>query len=270
MMRIEQIGGALGADVYGIDLAEPLTPQQVQQIRRQLNRHQVLFFREQTILTKAQQLVLASNFGEPEPPPFHSQGKGEPVLDLDQTDPRGSQAANFHSDNTFRAEPPIGALLQAHVLPMRGGDTCFASTHSAYEGLSKGMQRYLAGLEAWHSLDQMAARLRRPGGPPLALDALIYPPRKHPVVARHPFTGRKLLNVNYNWTTHIDGIPAAESGAILNFLYAHIRSPEFQVRLKWNVGDIAFWDNRATQHYAVPDYRERRVMQRVSILPRPD
>ena len=268
MIRFEQVGGALGANVYGIDLAEPLSPRQVQQIRRSLNRHQVLFFREQTILTKAQQLALAQNFGEPEPPPFHNQGGGEPVLDLDQTDPRGSQAANFHSDNTFRAEPPIGALLQAHVLPPHGGDTCFASTHAAFNGLSKGMQRYLEGLEAWHSLTQMAARLSRPGGPALAIDGSQFPPHKHPVVARHPFTGRKLLNVNYNWTTHIDGIPAAESSAILEFLYAHIRSPEFQVRLKWSVGDMAFWDNRATQHYAVPDYRERRVMQRVSILRR--
>jgi len=268
MMRVERIGGALGADVHGIDLAAPLTPRQVQQIRRALNRHQVLFFREQTIVTKAQQLDLAHNFGEPEPPPFHNQGAGEPVLDLDQTDPRGSQAANFHSDNTFRAEPPIGALLQAHVLPGQGGDTCFASMHAAFAGLSKGLQRYLEGLEAWHSLAQMAARLSRPGGPALAIDAAQFPSHRHPVVARHPFTGRKLLNVNYNWTTHIDGIPTAESAAILDFLYAHIRSPEFQVRLKWNVGDMAFWDNRATQHYAVPDYCERRVMQRVSILPR--
>lgn len=270
MIRFEQHGAALGADVLGIDLAEPLTQRQVQQIRRGLNRHQVLFFREQSILTKAQQLALARNFGEPEPPPFHNQRLAEPVLDLDQTDPRGSQAANFHSDNTFRAEPPIGALLQAHVVPGQGGDTCFASTHAAYEGLSKGMQRFLRGLEAWHSLDQMAARLRRPGGPALAIDLAKFPPRRHPVIASHPFTGRKLLNVNYNWTTHIEGIPAAESTAILSFLYEHIRSPEYHVRLRWNVGDMAFWDNRATQHYAVPDYRERRVMQRVSILRRPD
>lgn len=270
MIRFVKHGAALGADVYGVDLAEPLNQRQVQQIRRGLNQHQVLFFREQAILTKAQHLTLASNFGEPEPPPFHNQGGGEPVLDLDQTDPRGSQAANFHSDNTFRPDPPIGALLQAHIVPGQGGDTCFASTHAAYDGLSKGMRRFLEGLHAWHSLDQMAARLRRPGGPALAIDGALYPPHLHPVVARHPFTGRKLLNVNYNWTSHIDGIPAAESAAILAFLHEHIRSPEFQVRLKWNVGDMAFWDNRATQHYAVPDYRERRVMQRVSILRRWD
>lgn len=265
-MKISPVTGALGADVQGVDLGGPLSDRQVAAIRKALNRHQVLFFRDQPVLSKPQHLELAARFGVPEPTPFRMQGAEELVLDLDQTDPRGSQAANFHSDNTFREEPPIGALLQAHVVPARGGDTCFASTIAAYEGLSRGMRRYLEGLEAWHSLDQMASRLSREGGPRLALDMAQFPARKHPVVARHPFTGKKLLNVNYNWTTHIDGIPAAESTAILAFLYEHIRSPEFQVRLRWNRGDVAFWDNRATQHYAVPDYRDRRVMQRVSIL----
>lgn len=266
MMRFTPVTGALGADVHGIDLAEPLSDRNVGTIRKALNKYQVLFFRDQTILTKPQQLALARHFGEPEPTPFRQAGADDLILDLDQTDPRGSQAANFHSDNTFRPEPPIGALLQAHIVPAQGGDTCFASTIAAYQGLSRGMQKYLQGLEAWHSLAQMAARLGRQGGPSLALDMSEFPPRKHPVVARHPFTGGRLLNVNYNWTTHIDGIPAAESNAILDFLYEHIRRPEFQVRLKWKPGDLAFWDNRATQHYAVPDYRERRVMQRVSIL----
>lgn len=266
MLDIEPVAGALGADVRGIRLGPSLSDRQVAAIRKALNRHQVLFFRDQPLLSKADHLALARHFGEPEPTPFRLQGAEELVLDLDQTNPQGSQAANFHSDNTFRAEPPIGALLQAHLVPERGGDTCFASTIAAFEGLSKGMQRYLEGLEAWHSLDQMATRLSRGGGVKLALDMSQFPDRKHPVVARHPFTGKKLLNVNYNWTSHIDGIPSGESEAILAFLFEHIRNPEFQVRLKWNAGDIAFWDNRATQHYAVPDYRDRRVMQRVSIL----
>ncbi len=266
MISFSPVAGALGADVRGIDLGKPVPQRQIKTIRSGLNRHQVLFFRDQPILTKPQQLALARQFGDPEPTPFRQQGADDLILDLDQTNPRGSQAANFHSDNTFRAEPPIGALLQAHVVPAQGGDTCFASTIAAYQGLSRGMQRYLEGLEAWHSLAQMAERLGRQGGVSLALDMSAFPPRKHPVIARHPFTGRKLLNVNFNWTTHIDGVPAAESTAILDFLYEHIRNPEFQVRLKWNPGDMAFWDNRATQHYAVPDYSERRVMQRVSIL----
>jgi taurine dioxygenase len=265
-MRFTPATGALGADVHGIDLSKPLSGAQVRAIRSGLNKHQVLFFREQQILSREQHLALASRFGVPEPTPFRPDGAEALVMDLDQRDPRGSQAANFHSDNTFRPEPPIGALLQAHELPGQGGDTCFASTIAAYEALSRPLRKCLEQMEAWHSLAQMAARLARPGGPALSLDIGQFPPVKHPVIARHPFTGRKLLNVNYNWTTHIDAVPAAESAALLGFLYEHIRSPEFQVRLKWNRGDLAFWDNRATQHYAVPDYRDRRVMQRVSIL----
>ena len=265
-MRFTPVAGALGADVHGIDLGKPLSEGQAKAIRKGLNRHQVLFFREQPLLSREQHLALARNFGEPEPTPFRQPSADGLILDLDQTDPRGSQAANFHADNTFRPEPPIGALLQAHVVPERGGDTCFASAIAAFEGLSRGMQRYLEGLEAWHSLAQMAERLGRKAGPGLALEMTAFPPCRHPVVARHPFTGRKLINVNYNWTTHIDGIPAGESAAMLGFLYGHLRNPEFQVRLKWTQGDMAFWDNRATQHYAVPDYRDRRVMQRVSIL----
>ena len=89
-------------------------------------------------------------------------------------------------------------------------------------------------------------------------------------MARHPETDRKLLFVNYNWTTYIDGIPVAESLAILDYLYDHVRSPEFQVRLRWNTGDVVFSDNRFVQHYAVPDYNERRLIHRISILPYSD
>src|SRR5262249_13517209 len=129
------------------------------------------------------------------------------------------------------------------------------------------MQGYLEGLEAYHSYAQMMERQARKRGTRPGLDVNDHPPFKHPVVAVHPETGRKLLFVNYNWTSHIDGLPPAESAAILTYLYEHVKSPDYQVRLRWNVGDIVFWDNRATQHYAVADYTERRLLHRVSILP---
>jgi taurine dioxygenase len=161
----------------------------------------------------------------------------------------------------------MGAILQAHIVPASGGDTCFSSMTAAYEGLSPRMQDYLDGLEAFHSYGQMAERLARQGGTTPGFNLDDHPPVKHPVVARHPETERQLLFVNYNWTTYIDGIPGDESSAILDFLYQHIKSPEFQVRLRWNRGDVVFWDNRVVQHYAVPDYRERRLLHRISILP---
>jgi taurine dioxygenase len=164
----------------------------------------------------------------------------------------------------------MGAILQAHLVPEDGGgDTCFASMYAAWEALSPRMQAHLDGLEAWHSLAQMAARLAS-HGLQSSLNMADWPPVRHPVVAVHPETGRKLLNVNYNWTTEIADVPPAESRMLLDFLYQHIRSPEFQVRIHWQPGDVAFWDNRVTQHYAVPDYRGRRLMQRIAIAGSPE
>lgn len=270
MVRFTRLAGALGADVHGLDLSQPLDESAVRLIRQALLEHQVLFFREQRILTVEQHRSLCRHFGELEVAPFQRDTADPTLLLLDQMESRGSQAANFHADNTFRTYPPMGAILQAHILPDDGGgDTCFASMYAAYEGLSPRMQAYLDGLEAWHSLAQMAARLSTQPGLKLQLDMDDWPPVKHPVVAVHPETGRKLLNVNYNWTTHIDGLPTAESRTILDFLYQHIRNPEFQVRMHWQPGDITFWDNRVTQHYAVPDYRGRRLMQRIAIAGEP-
>lgn len=264
MVTFTRMTGTLGADVHGLDLSQELDDQAVALIREALGEHQVLFFREQPILSVEQHKALAAKFGELEIAPFLHDASDPTVMLLDQSNPAGSQAANFHADNTFRPHPPMGALLQAHSLPGAGGDTCFASMHAAYEALSERMKAYLDGLEAWHSLAQMAARLASHGMTSLHTTEE-FPPYKHPVVATHPETGRKLINVNYNWTTEIDGLPPAESRMILAFLYEHTKSPEFQVRMHWNAGDIAFWDNRAVQHYAVPDWTGRRVMQRVAI-----
>ena len=270
-MKTTRISGALGADVHGIDLSQPLDPAAARSVREALLEHQVLFFREQPILSVEQHRALCRNFGELEVAPFQHDASDPTLLVLDQMESRGSPGANFHSDNTFRPYPPMGAILQAHVLPEDGGgDTCFSSMYAAYEGLSPRMQHYLDGLEAWHSLEQMVARLSTKPGLKLQLDQSAWPPVKHPVIAVHPETGRKLLNVNTNWTSHIDGLFEAESKAILGFLYAHVRSPEFQVRMHWRPGDITFWDNRVTQHYAVPDYKGRRLMQRIAIAGTPE
>jgi taurine dioxygenase len=268
-IRLTRLSGALGADVHGIDLSHDLGADIVSAIRAALIEHQVLFFREQPVLSVEQHRRLCRHFGELEVAPFQREASDPTLLVLDQMESRGSQAANFHADNTFRPYPPMGAILQAHIVPEDGGgDTCFASMYAAYEGLSPRMQAYLDGLEAWHSLAQMAARLAS-HGLQTTLNMADWPPVRHPVIAVHPESGRKLLNVNYNWTTEIADLPAAESRTILDFLYAHIRSPEYQVRMHWRPGDVAFWDNRATQHYAVPDYRGRRLMQRIAIAGEP-
>ena len=263
-MRVTPLTGKIGADVHGLDLSQPLDAKVHASVHAALLEHQVLFFREQKLLSVERHKALAGSFGELEIAPFLHDASDPTVMLLDQSDPAGSQAANFHADNTFRPHPPMGAFLQAHQLPGAGGDTCFASMPAAYEALSLRMKAYLEGLVAWHSLAQMAARLASHGLKTLHTMA-DYPPIRHPVIATHPETGRKLVNVNYNWTTEIAGLPPAESRMLLDFLYQHIKSPEFQVRLHWHEGDVAFWDNRAVQHYAVPDWTGRRVMQRVAI-----
>ena len=140
---------------------------------------------------------------------------------------------------------------------------------AAYAALSARMQAHLEGLEAWHSLAPMAARLASQNLiPSQTLDQ--FPPHRHPVIAVHPESGRKLINVNVNWTTEIAGVPGEESRMLLDFLFNHVRKPEFQVRIRWQRGDVAFWDNRATNHYAVPDYQGRRVMQRIAIAGSPE
>jgi taurine dioxygenase len=265
MISIKKVTAALGAEVSGINLSEPLDDATVKAIRQALDDNQVLFFRGQKKLTVDEHVRLGSYFGEIDLPLFRTASSTRPeILVLDQTAPKGQGADNFHSDNTFRAAPTMGSILQAHQLPSVGGDTCFASMHAAFEALSPPMQKFLEGLTAVHSLAKMTERTSR-AGTTFREDSDKWPPRSHPVVAIHPRTQRKLLYVNKNWTSHIEDVSQAESDALMSFLLNHVKSPEFQVRMNWNEGDVTFWDNLATNHYAVADYRERRMMQRVAI-----
>ena len=160
-MEFSPLTGALGADVRGVDLTRPLTAADAAAIHEGLLEHQVLFFRDQKVMTVDQHMALARRFGEPEPTPFRPRSADVPIDLLIMDQEHGTASARLHADNTFRPHPPIGAILQAHVLPERGGDTVFASMYAAYEALSPRMRDYLDGLEAYHSLAQMASRLSR-------------------------------------------------------------------------------------------------------------
>lgn len=267
MMKFTPLGGHIGADVHGIDLSEPLTPDDVKAIREGLLEYLVLFFREQKLLTFEQHKALGANFGELETTTYRRQDLDDKIQ-LIEGGKEGLEyptgLPTYHADSSFRDNRPLGALLQAHILPERGGDTAFASMYAAYEELSAPMRAFLDGLEAYHSLTYM--HRRNPGNFDLRLNADENPPLKTPVVRRHPDTGRKFLNVNVIYTSHIDGLREDESELLLRFLYDHIRRPEFGVRLHWNVGDIAFWDNWSVQHCGIPDYKGYRLLHRVSIL----
>jgi taurine dioxygenase len=265
-IRIEPATASVGADVRGIDLSRPLDEATVRTIRAALVDHLVLFFRDQPMLSVDEHVRFAYYFGEIDLPLFRTKSSERPeVLVLDQVAPKGEGADSWHADNTYMETPPMGSILQARMLPNVGGDTCFASMIAAYNALSPVMQGFLDGLTATHSLEQMVERTKHVAGASMRDSLAAWPPVSHPVVRVHPESGAKMLNVNANWTQSIDGLAYEESAALLRFLLDHVKSPEFQVRLHWNQGDVAFWDNRAVQHYAVADYTSRRVMQRVTI-----
>ncbi|WNG26135.1 taurine dioxygenase [Cystobacter fuscus] len=270
-LNITPLNPALGAVVEGIDLREPLSNSNRDAIEQALLRHQVLFFRDQP-LTPQQQAAFAARFGELHIHPIYPNIPEQPqvlVLDTAVTDVRDN--AIWHTDVTFLETPALGAVLAAKKLPPYGGDTLWASSSAAFDALSKPMQKLLDGLTALHDLTR-SFPLERFGA--TQEDLARYeearrknPPRPHPVVRTHPVTGRKGLFVNDGFTTRINELEPAESDALLRFLFAHSTRPEFSIRWRWRENDVAFWDNRVTQHYAVDDYRpQRRVMHRATIL----
>jgi taurine dioxygenase len=243
----------IGAEIQGIDLGQPLDAATVQWLHEALTRHQVLFFRDQDISVEAQ-MALGRWFGQlvahPNDPglPHHPEVM---IIHADATSKRIA-GERWHSDVSCDPEPPLGSILRIHTLPESGGDTLFASMYAAYDALSETMQRFLAGLTAVHDgapyYRSVNRRLGRDDG------GRSYPRAEHPVVRTHPVSGRKALFVNEMFTTHVVGLSEAESVALLDFLFEHIRQPRFQCRFRWAKHSIAFWDNRCVQHQAIWDY----------------
>jgi taurine dioxygenase len=266
-LTIDALTPTIGAEVSGVDLTKPLDATTVEALRAAWLTHQVLFFRDQHI-DFDQHRRFCEYFGEIDIPPFHSAGSEHPELTiLDQTEPKGQGADSWHSDITHRPEPPKGSILRAVQLPPHGGDTCFSSMTAAYDDLSAPMRAFLDGLHAEHTMQIQAerARIRTPEARLLDVGSDGYPTFVHPVVRVHPETGRKLINVNANFTSRIVDLSESEGVALLRFLLEHVKSPDYQCRFRWAPGSIAFWDNRAVQHFAVADYNERRIMQRITI-----
>ncbi|WP_259757493.1 taurine dioxygenase [Pseudomonas sp. GCEP-101] len=270
-LTIEPISPALGAVVSGVRLADPLDDAAQRQIEQALLDHHVLFFRNQP-LTPTQQANFAARFGDLHIHPIYPSSPEQReviVLDTTVTDVRDN--AIWHTDVTFLETPALGAVLAAKQLPPYGGDTLWASGIAAFEALSKPLQQLLDGLTATHDISKSFPQ-ERFGATDADLARLEEarrknPPRSHPVIRTHPVTGRKALFVSDGFTTRINELEPAESRAILDLLFAHFARPEFTVRWRWKENDVAFWDNRVTQHYAVDDYRpQRRVMHRATIL----
>lgn len=267
LFDITPLQPSLGALITGIDLAEPLDRNRHAGLLAALLRYKVLFFRGQH-LTREQHIAFGAAFGDLEVHPVFAHPDHPQILPLISQDfvgrYRATTDSNWHADTTFRPEPSAASILRAHVSPSLGGDTVFANAAAAYDSLDEATKARIDGLTAIHDpsvfLQFLDTQEKR--------DAILsrYPPVEHPVVRIHPETGERILYVNSVFTRRIVGLEASESEALLARLFDQVKRPEFQVRWNWRPGSIAFWDNRATQHYAVPDYREPRHMERVTIV----
>ena len=262
-LKVAPLTPSIGAEISGIDLSQEQDDAVIAEIRAALLAHKVVFFRGQPI-TPAQHIAFARRFGTLEIHPATPKGQPDPeVLHIAHgPDSKGKENA-WHSDVTWRAEPSLGSILRAVEVPPVGGDTLFADMGAAFRGLSPAMQDWCRSLTAVHDIARVFAR--RLGKRPEELHDQ-YPPQRHPVVRTHPETGEQALYVNTAFTSHVEGLSAKESDRLLAHLYAQAAIPEYQCRFRWEPDSIAFWDNRAAQHYAASDYFPAvRRMERVTI-----
>jgi alpha-ketoglutarate-dependent taurine dioxygenase len=281
-LDVRPLSGAIGAEIRNVDLTSDLDEQTVAEIRSLWLRHRVVFFPGQH-LTADQHTAFGRRFGELTPAhPVIPGIDGHPeVFEIDYTKSREMYAAygdvnrpnrqgvSWHTDVTFVERPPTGSILSAVVIPPSGGDTMWSNQVAAYEALSPAMRGFLDGLTAVHDgKAQFGELLKRRDGDG-EWEGEVYDrlePVEHPVVRTHPETGERSLFVNAGFTSHIKNLSADESAHLLSFLYAHSTKPDFTVRYHWTAGDVAFWDNRTTQHSVVGDFgSQHRVIQRITL-----
>jgi len=255
----------LGAEVTGVELTPDLEQGVVAALREALLRHKVLFFRRQS-LDPGALTGLARNFGEPtEAHPVEPSVEGHPeVLALDAEE--GARADVWHSDLTFQPCPPMGALLHALVVPVVGGDTIWSDMSATYDFMSPTLRGFLDGLSASHSPAKAGNYFsQRDSSGDKARRTAAAEPMHHPVIRVHPETGRRSVFVNPLFTDKIDGLRRSESDALLGVIHQAAIQPERLVRWHWREGDLAFWDNRCTMHYALLEFSGPRRMNRVAL-----
>ena len=255
-----------GAEVRGISLADGITAQEFEEIRQAFLAHQVLFFRDQCEILPQRHIEFARRFGDLHTHPAAPTMDGYPEI-FEIHAHRESKVANgefWHSDVSCDEIPPLGTMLQLHILPPSGGDTMFSDMYAAWESLSAPMQDMLLSLTATHeSAHVYPGRYADRGQDD---DAISCPSAVHPVVRTHPDTKRHALYVNRTFTTRINELSAAESRVLLDLIFDHCEQIQFQIRFRWSHNDLVFWDNRCCMHRAIWDYwPEERKGRRVTI-----
>ena len=266
---VRPLSGAVGAEISGVDVASGIDDEQFSEIRAAFHAHGVIFLHDQE-LAPEQHIAFARRWGGINVNRFFRPVDGYPLIAEVLKEPHHEQniGGGWHTDHSYDSAPALGSILYAREVPECGGDTLFASTGAAFDALSVGLKDALRGMRALHSSRhvfgpgsygrEFEGRLGNTGA--ATQDAV------HPVVIRHPETGRECLYVNPDFTVRFEGWTAAESRPLLEYLYRHGARPEFTCRFRWRRGSLAFWDNRATWHYALDDYPgQRRHMHRITV-----
>ena len=268
-LEIRQVAGALGAEIHGVDLSKTLDDETVAEIRGTWLKHNVVFFRGQN-LTSEQYMAFARRLGRPVEYPFVKGMDGFPELTaiLKLEHEKVNFGGVWHADTTYLPQPPMATMLLAREIPPFGGDTLFANQYLAYETLSETLRNILDGLTVVNT--SSLADVSKTREDRIASDGRAEAKKEyvseHPAVKVHPETGRKSLNVNGAHSSHFKGMSFQESQPILQYLFQHQVRPEFTCRFVWQVGSIALWDNRCTQHNPVNDYHGyRRLMHRITL-----
>ena len=275
MLKIKKLAGAIGAEVGGLDLRQPLSVRQVTEFRAAFLEHQVVFLRDQP-LSPEQYMRFAQYLGQPVEYPFVSGIDGFPmIIEVKKLEhERNNFGGIWHSDTTYLQMPPMASMLLAREVPPQGGDTLFASQYAAYDALSEVMKQLLDGLVGISSSAKADVSMTREDRIKSSgrNDSRNEYRAEHPIIRTHPETGRKSIYVNVAHTVGISGMTDAESKPLLEFLFAHQVKPEFTCRFSWQPASIAVWDNRCALHNPVNDYHGfRRVMHRITLAgDRPD
>ena len=274
-ITVTPINPVIGAEITGVDLSRELDAATAAGIMDAILDHLVVFFPDQDI-TPDRQAAFARHFGDvPEVPDsmFRVHADNPCVSVLENDAERPPTVNNWHSDYSFAAKPDFLSILHARSIPDVGGDTIWVNMYAAYEALTDPMKAHLAGRLVTHDFMKLYERpFKRhlwEGKRFEYMEAarLEHPPVRHPVVRTIPETGRRALFVNESFTRNIEDLDERESASLLAFLFEHIRTPEFQIRYRWEPGTLVVWDNRVTVHYAVADYHPRhRLMHRVTVL----
>ncbi len=272
-MEIQQCTPVIGAEISGVDFSRPLSAETHDAIYQALIDHLVIFFRDTEIAPEAH-MDFAGQFGQLDEPHVHYPHVDgfDRIVRLENNADNPPDTNSWHTDLTFKQHRPFASVLIAREIPPVGGDTLWSSCYTAYDRLPEGMKNDLEGIDAIHDLgdfrnDFAGTKGNEPGEVRLNQAVSRFGHSVQPLISTHPVTGRKFLNFNESFVTHIAGMTTNESNALKTMLANHMNKPEDQVRWRWRANDMVMWDNRVTMHYAVADYMPHyRLMNRITVV----